>query len=77
MHSASHHPDGYDDNQDGCEDDQDDQEVLGDSHAVILLGSYQTVYALIDYAVYSVEVYVCEGIDDVFIDGNPMEYKRS
>ena len=35
--SAPHHPDGDDDNQDGCEDDQDDQEVLGDSHAVVLL----------------------------------------
>ena len=36
--SAPHHPDGDDDNQDGCEDDQDDQKVFGDSHAVVLGG---------------------------------------
>ena len=36
--STPHHPDGDHDNQDGCENDQDDQKVFGDSHAVVLGG---------------------------------------
>ena len=32
------------------------------------------VYAYIDYTVYDVEVYACEGIDDVYIDGVIMKY---
>ena len=40
------------------------------------IGSYSKVYADIEYDVYVIGVYACEGIDDVFIDGDIMVYSQ-
>ncbi len=40
------------------------------------VGSYSKVYANIDYKVYGIGVYACEGIDDVFIDGDIMVFSQ-
>ena len=47
---------------------------LYDVGSTKVIGDYSKVYADIEYKVYSIGVYACEGIDDVFIDGSIMVY---
>ena len=47
---------------------------LTDFTKVTAIGAKEKVYANIEYKVYSIGVYACEGIDDVFIDGSIMVY---